>query len=72
LKREYERKKKEAEDLKKELDKPVDTTRYRYQKVTYVEPANQQQKIAGKTKEHAEMIDLGSEASRLSLLQLQS
>jgi len=72
LKREYERKKKEAEDLKKELDKPVDTTRYRYQKVTYVEPASFQQKMAGKTKENAEMIDFGSEVSRLSLLQLQS
>ena len=34
LKKEYDKKQKEAEDLKKELDKPVDSTKYRYQKST--------------------------------------
>lgn len=62
LRKEYERKQKEAEDLKKELDKPVDTTRYRYQKVAKVE----------KMTESTEIIDLGSELGRFSLLNLQS
>lgn len=62
LRKEYERKQKEAEDLKKELEKPVDTTRYRYQKVAKVE----------KTNESAEIIELGSELGRFSLLNLQS
>lgn len=62
LRKEYERKQKEAEDLKKELEKPVDTTRYRYQKVAKV----------NKTIESAEIIELGSELGRFSLLNLQS
>ncbi|MEI8098142.1 MAG: PspC domain-containing protein [Sediminibacterium sp.] len=33
LQKEYERKRKEAEELKKELDKPLDTTQSRYKKV---------------------------------------
>lgn len=62
LRKEYERKQKEAEDLKKELEKPVDTTRYRYQKVAKV----------NQTIESAEIIELGSELGRFSLLNLQS
>jgi phage shock protein PspC (stress-responsive transcriptional regulator) len=62
LRKEYERKQKEAEDLKKELEKPVDTTRYRYQKVAKV----------NKTIETTEIIELGSELGRFSLLNLQS
>ncbi len=34
LQKEYDRKLKEAEDLKKELDKPVDSTKYQYKKAT--------------------------------------
>lgn len=39
LEKEYQRKLKEAEELKKALDKPVDTTpRYKYQKISYQLP----------------------------------
>lgn len=72
LRKEYERKQKEAEELKKELDKPVDTTRYRYQKVAILDPH-----ISGpanKTKhiENPEIIEIGTELGRFSLLNLQS
>jgi hypothetical protein len=72
LRKEYERKQKEAEDLKKELDKPVDTTRYRYQKVSIVDPSISNP--VGKTKitESLDIIELGSELGRFSLLNLQS
>ncbi|MBT9485432.1 PspC domain-containing protein [Sediminibacterium sp.] len=72
LRKEYERKQKEAEDLKKELDKPVDTTRYRYQKVAIVDPHISTP--VGKTKmtESPDIIELGSELGRFSLLNLQS
>jgi hypothetical protein len=72
LRKEYERKQKEAEDLKKELDKPVDTTRYRYQKVAIVDPHISTP--VGKTKmtESLDIIELGSELGRFSLLNLQS
>ncbi|OYW75478.1 MAG: hypothetical protein B7Z27_08765, partial [Sphingobacteriia bacterium 32-37-4] len=72
LRKEYERKQKEAEDLKKELEKPVDTTRYRYQKVAIVDPHISTP--VGKTKmtESPDIIELGSELGRFSLLNLQS
>ncbi|HJV20829.1 MAG TPA: PspC domain-containing protein [Sediminibacterium sp.] len=72
LQKEYERKQKEAEELKKELDKPVDTNRYRYQKVTVVEPNTAQPNIKVSIKEAVELIDLGSDVSRISLLHMLS
>lgn len=72
LQKEYERKQKEAEELKKELDKPVDTNRYRYQKVTVVEPNSVQPNIKTAIKETVELIDFGSDVSRISLLHMLS
>lgn len=72
LQKEYERKQKEAEELKKELDKPVDTNRYRYQKVTVVEPNSVQPNIKKTIKETVELIDFGSDVSRISLLHMLS
>jgi|LakMenEpi03Aug12_release.lakeMendotaPanAssembly.Ray.scaffolds.fasta_scaffold01014_27 phage shock protein PspC (stress-responsive transcriptional regulator) len=72
LKKEYERKIKEAEDLKKELDKPFDSARYRYQKAYYKTPNSAKPNLADKVKENRDTYDLGSEGSRISLLYLQS
>lgn len=72
LQKEYERKQKEADELKKELDKPVDTNRYRYQKVTLVEPNSAKPNIKTTIREAVELIDLGSDVSRISLLHMLS
>ena len=46
LQKEYERKRKEAEELKKELDKPLDTTQSRYKKVvSFTSPGISSSKI---------------------------
>lgn len=46
LQKEYERKRKEAEELKKELDKPLDTTQSRYKKVvSYTAPGLSSSKL---------------------------
>ncbi len=72
LRKEYERKQKEAEELKKELDKPVDTTRYRYQKVAILDPHISGPAPKSKTIENPEIIEIGSELGRFSLLSFQS
>lgn len=72
LRKEYERKQKEAEELKKELDKPVDTTRYRYQKVAILDPHISGPATKTKNIETPEIIEIGTELGRFSLLNLQS
>lgn len=72
LRKEYERKQKEAEELKKELDKPVDTTRYRYQKVAILDPHITGPSTKNKTSENPEIIEIGTELGRFSLLSFQS
>ena len=72
LRKEYERKQKEAEELKKELDKPVDTTRYRYQKVAILDPHIAGPSTKNKTSENPEIIEIGTELGRFSLLSFQS
>ncbi len=72
LRKEYEKKKQEADDLKKELDKPIDTVKYKYQKVAISEsPISAPTKLQ-KSTEIAELIDLESELGRFALLQFQS
>jgi phage shock protein PspC (stress-responsive transcriptional regulator) len=66
LQKEYERKQREAEELKKELDKPVDTTRYRYKKATAM---NNDAEIKPVTEERTEN-RIPFEASRLLMMQM--
>ncbi len=72
LRKEYEKKKQEADDLKKELDKPIDTTKYKYQKVASTESSISTPLKLQKPTEIAEIIDLESELGRFALLQFQS
>lgn len=41
LQKEFDRKQKEVDDLKKELEKPIDSTRYKYKKTTAVQEATE-------------------------------
>ena len=70
LQKEYERKLKEAEKLKNELEKPVDTTtRYRYQKATTKNVAAPQAPAAMKPAEAPEQ-DMPLEAARLLMMKM--
>ncbi|MFN3666591.1 MAG: PspC domain-containing protein [Sediminibacterium sp.] len=65
LQKEYERKKREADELKKELEKPVDTTRYRYKKATAMNDAE-----IKADNEHKSDNQMPIEASRLLMMQM--
>jgi len=65
LQKEYERKQREAEELKKELDKPVDTTRYRYKKATAMNDAETKPVTEERTENR-----IPFEASRLLMMQM--
>jgi len=71
LKKEYDKKQKEAEDLKKELDKPVDTTKYRYQKTTtYTIIPNTEKLPADEKVAETDGNAAPAEVSRLTFMQM--
>ena len=67
LQKEFNKKQKEADILKKELDTPIDSTRYRYKKVTsfQVLPIPLKTPIADKVN-----TDISEEASRIVFMQM--
>jgi hypothetical protein len=71
LKKEYDKKQKEAEDLKKELEKPVDTTKYRYQKTTtYTITPNAEKTTAVEKVNEADDNAPAAEVSRIAFMQM--
>ena len=73
LQKEYDKKQKEAEDLKKELEKPVDTTKYRFQKATtyIITPTPNADKVQVSEKAaDAEETAAPAEVSRLAFMQM--
>ncbi len=69
LQREYDRKQKEAEELKKELDKPIDSTRYRYKKATTVAEPVAEKVVAEEGSNMPDGVDLSEEGAMISLMQ---
>ncbi len=73
LQKEYDKKQKEAEDLKKELEKPIDSTRYRYKKaVAYAElPASAKPEEPSKSAmDTEEMLILPMDGSLMMFMQI--
>jgi cell shape-determining protein MreC len=68
LRKEYEKKQKEAEELKKELDKPVDTTQYKYKKAVVMN--NQTSNKATVTKKTVDQEEELLETPKLLLMQM--
>lgn len=74
LQKEYEKKQREAEDLKKELDKPVDTTQYHYKRTVSVADTPKSLKtsaIPATTKNREqEPVDISLETSKILMMQM--
>jgi phage shock protein PspC (stress-responsive transcriptional regulator) len=74
LQKEYEKKQREAEDLKKELDKPVDTTQYHYKRTVSIADTPKSLKTspvpAAARNREQEPVDISLETSKILMMQM--